>query len=359
MDIDSLYNFYNGKKVLVTGHTGFKGSWLCMLLHRMGAKLYGMSLRPEKESLYAMARVHGLMEEEAFRDIGRPHNVCVISSEWKPDVVLHLAAQPLVLESYRNPVATYGTNLMGTLNILEEIRKTPSIVSSVLITTDKVYDNKESLHPYKETDPFGGYDPYSSSKGCCEIAINSWRQSFRMEHLASARAGNVIGGGDFAENRIVPDWARALKTRTRLQVRNPNSVRPFQHVLEPLFGYLVLGKMVAEDDTLSGGWNFGPSVDEVHKVSELLELLNKGLDKEIVDPVLIEYDTKEYPHEANLLRLDITKAMTKLDWKPVWNLEDTARNVARWYGLWCMGANAYEACLRDIAEYEEGAMNDE
>ena len=349
--MDELYNFYKNKKVIVTGHTGFKGSWLVHWLHKMGAEVYGISLdSKEGRELYQTSNVRSLMKKEAFIDIGvQKEKLKLFFNEIEPDMVFHLAAQSLVLSSYVDPVGTYQTNVIGTINVLEAIRETKSIKSSIIITTDKCYENKEQYWSYRENDAFGGYDPYSSSKGCCEILISSWRRSFNMKNMASARAGNVIGGGDFAKNRIVPDWYRSFKNSTTLKLRKPNSIRPWQHVLEPLYGYLLLGMKLFTDDKYSGGWNFGPTTNEFHTVKDVIT----GFDKFHCKSVNIEYENIDTPHEANLLQLDITKAQIELGWKPVFDFEKMIELTAKWYVNYNAGKYAEPMCLNDIETFED------
>lgn len=321
--VDIFDNFYKGKRVLVTGHTGFKGSWLCIWLVELGAEVVGVGLDPysEKDN-FILSRIGSKIKADIRADICDGNRMKDIFQEFKPEIVFHLAAQPLVRLSYEIPVETYMTNVMGTINILEAIRVTDSIRVGVMITTDKCYDNKEQLTGYKEDDPFGGYDPYSSSKGACEIAIQSWRRSFfnpedygkkHFVSIASVRAGNVIGGGDWAKDRIIPDCIRALEAGQPIEIRNPKAVRPWEHVLEPLSGYLLLAKRMYEDPTgFCEGWNFGPEQQSVLNVWEvanaMLENYGKGSLKDVSDSNSL--------HEANLLMLDIKKAKTRLGWKP-------------------------------------------
>lgn len=349
--MDELCTFYKNKKVIVTGHTGFKGSWLVHWLHKMGAEVYGVSLDKEKHDLYHDACVSSRTTKEAFIDIGtQKEKLKLFFCDVKPDMVFHLAAQSLVLNSYIDPVGTYQTNVIGTINVLEAIRETNTIKSSVMITTDKCYENKEQYWSYRENDPFGGYDPYSSSKGCCEVLISSWRRSFNMKNIASARAGNVIGGGDFAKNRIVPDWYRAYMDVKALKLRNPNSIRPWQHVLEPLYGYLLLGMKLFVDDKYSGGWNFGPKPNEFYSVKNVIDELNKFNSNTIKK---VEYENLDTPHEANLLQLDITKAQMELGWKPVFDFETMIKLTAEWYIYYSGGFSAEYLCLNDIKKFEE------
>ena len=335
--IDLFNNFYKGKRVLVTGHTGFKGSWLSIWLHELGADVIGVSLDPYSErDNYVLSDVGKKIKADIRADIRDAQKMKDIFAEYKPEIVFHLAAQPLVRLSYEKPVETYETNVMGTINVLEAIRATDCVKVGVMITTDKCYDNKEQLRGYKEDDPFGGYDPYSSSKGACEIAIQSWRRSFfNPEHfekhgksIASVRAGNVIGGGDWALDRIIPDCIRALEADKQIEIRSPQSVRPWEHVLEPLSGYMLLAKMMWEHPTeYCEGWNLGPEMESVSTVwdvaTELVKNFGKGELKDCSNPNAV--------HEAQLLMLDITKAKTRLGWKPRLNMQQCLALVADWY----------------------------
>ncbi len=332
MGLRDTLNTYRGKKVLVTGHTGFKGSWLSIWLHTLGAKVVGMALDPRTgKDNFALAGVSELLEadyREDIRDLGR---VQAIFEQEQPEVVFHLAAQPLVLDSYRDPVYTYETNVMGTVNLLEACRNCPAVQAMVFITTDKCYDNKEWVYPYRENDSMGGYDPYSSSKGAAELLIDSYRNSFlrpRQKRVASVRAGNVIGGGDWSPNRIVVDLVEAIESGTSLEVRSPQAVRPWQHVLEPLSGYLLLaGKMMQSEQGYDEAWNFGPYLQSILPVSDLVERFLKqfgrGDWRDVSDP--------SRPHEAKLLMLDISKAIYRLGWRPVLTFEETVELTVDWY----------------------------
>lgn len=354
MNIDVFNNFYKGKKVLVTGHTGFKGSWLSIWLHELGAEVIGVGLEPysEKDN-FVLSGIGKKIKADIRADIRDGEKMKEIFAQYQPEIVFHLAAQPLVRLSYEIPVETYQTNVMGTINIMEAIRATESVKVGVMITTDKCYDNKEQMRGYKEDDPFGGYDPYSSSKGACEIAIQSWRRSFfnpedygKKHHvsLASVRAGNVIGGGDWAKDRIIPDCVRALEAGKPIDIRSPKAVRPWEHVLEPLSGYMLLTQKMWEHPTeYCEGWNFGPEADSVSTVWEvatkLVQSFGKGELKDVSDPNAL--------HEANLLMLDITKAKTRLGWKPRLDALQTIDLVADWYKKY-QDRNAYEICIEEI-----------
>ena len=354
---DSFNSFYKGKRVLVTGHTGFKGSWLSIWLHELGAEVVGIGLEPysEKDN-YVLSGIGKKIKADIRADIRDGQKMKEIFAEYQPEIVFHLAAQPLVRLSYEIPVETYQTNVIGTINIMEAIRATESVKVGVMITTDKCYDNKEQLRGYKEDDPFGGYDPYSSSKGACEIAIQSWRRSFfnpedygKKHHvsLASVRAGNVIGGGDWAKDRIIPDCIRALESDKPIDIRNPKAVRPWEHVLEPLSGYLLLAQKMWDNPTeFCEGWNFGPEQDSVSTVWEmagqLVQSFGKGELRDVSNPNAL--------HEAKLLMLDITKAKTRLGWKPRLDVNQTIDLVADWYKRY-KSEDVYGICVGEIEEF--------
>lgn len=349
-------NFYKGKKVLVTGHTGFKGSWLSIWLNSMGAEVIGVALDPatEKDN-FVLSGIGNKIKADIRTDIKDGEKLKEIFQEHNPEIVFHLAAQPLVRLSYEIPVETYQTNVMGTINVLEAIRQSESVKVGVMITTDKCYDNKEQIWGYREIDPMGGFDPYSSSKGATEIAISSWRNSFfnpkdykkQGKSIASVRAGNVIGGGDWALDRIIPDCIRALEKDEPIEIRSPRSIRPWQHVLEPLGGYLLLAKKMWEEPTkYCEAWNFGPRTESIADVwevaSKVIENYGKGELKDVSDPNAL--------HEAKLLMLDINKAKFKLGWEPKMNLDDTIRMTVDWYKNYHR-EDALDLCRRHISEY--------
>ncbi len=352
--IDLFDNFYKGKRVLVTGHTGFKGSWLSIWLQDLGAEVVGVGLEPysEKDN-FVLSGIGKIIKADIRADIRDGKKMKEIFKDFQPEIVFHLAAQPLVRLSYEIPVETYQTNVMGTINIMEAIRVTDSVKVAVMITTDKCYENNEQLTGYKETDPFGGYDPYSSSKGACEIAIQSWRRSFfnpqdygSRHHvsIASVRAGNVIGGGDWAKDRIIPDCIRALEAGKPIDIRSPKAVRPWEHVLEPLSGYMLLAqKMWKNPAEYCEGWNFGPEVDSVSTVwevaTELVQSFDKGELNDVSDPNAL--------HEANLLMLDISKAKTRLDWHPRFNVQECIALTADWYKKY-KTEDVYNLCINEI-----------
>ena len=351
-----MKSFYNSKRVLVTGHTGFKGSWLCEWLLALGAEVHGYSLPPPtKPSLFNQLKLAKRIKSHTIGDMRDLGALVRTMRRVKPDFVFHLAAQPLVRLSYEKPVETFDTNVMGTVNVLEAARRVGRQISVVCITTDKVYENNEKGRPFKETDPFGGYDPYSASKGACEIVISSYRRSFfgspdSSVWVASARAGNVIGGGDWAKDRIVPDAMRALAKGEAIPVRNSVSTRPWQHVLEPLGGYLALGAALAKRerfDEVCGGFNFGPDPKANRTVKELVEEMLKWREGKWID--------KTEPgavHEAGLLNLDIRKARRVLGWKPRWSFEETVKNTVLWYKAVADGESPLIATQKQIREYE-------
>ena len=351
--IDIFGNFYKGKKVLITGHTGFKGSWLSIWFQELGAEVVGVGLAPysEKDN-FVLSGIGKRIKADIRADIRDGEKMKQIFAEYQPEIVFHLAAQPLVRLSYEQPVETYQTNVMGTINIMEAIHATKSVKVGVMITTDKCYDNKEQLKGYVETDPFGGYDPYSSSKGACEIAIQSWRRSFfnpedygkkHTVSIASVRAGNVIGGGDWAKDRIIPDCIRALETTKVIDIRSPKAVRPWEHVLEPLSGYMLLAQKMWE---YCEGWNFGPEAESVLTVwevaSAIIESFGFGELKDVSDPNAF--------HEANLLMLNIEKAKIRLGWKPRLNAKECAVLTSDWYKRY-KTENVYEICLDEINKF--------
>ena len=328
----SFNNIYQGKKVLLTGHTGFKGSWMALWLKMLGAEVYGYALSPysELDNFVTCKLDKEIHHKEA--DIRDYNTLLKYFQDVQPDIAFHMAAQPLVLLSYSDPVGTFETNLMGAVNFFEAVHNTPSVKVAINITSDKCYDNKEWVWGYRENDPMGGKDPYSASKGCSELITDSYRNSFFNTptgcQIASARAGNVIGGGDWATNRIVPDYFRAVKAGDKLLVRNLHATRPWQHVLEPLSGYLNLGaSMYQGGDTYSGGWNFGPEDSSNYSVKHLIDEILK-IDQ---SGGYFSQDADEKPHEAFLLKLDISKAVNQLKWRPVLSFHETVAFTVEGY----------------------------
>lgn len=356
MDIDIFDNFYRGKRVLVTGHTGFKGSWLSIWLHELGAEVVGIGLDPatEKDN-FVLSDIGTRIKADIRADIRDGERMKEIFAQYQPEIVFHLAAQPLVRLSYDIPVETYQTNVMGTINVLEAIRATGSVRVGVMITTDKCYENREQIWGYRENEPMGGYDPYSSSKGAAELAIASWRRSFfnpekYSEHgksIASVRAGNVIGGGDWALDRIIPDCIRALEAGKPIDIRSPKAVRPWQHVLEPLGGYMLLAKKMWESPAeYCEGWNFGPRAESISTVwevaSRVIENYGSGSLRDLSDPGAL--------HEAKLLMLDISKAKFRLGWEPRMNIDRTVALTTDWYRRYAT-ETVYDLCTSQIQEY--------
>lgn len=328
-------SFWNGKKVFLTGHTGFKGSWLSVLLCNLGAELYGYSLAPlSPKSMYELCQIESILHNTELSDIRDRNSLIKAVTRFKPDIVIHMAAQSLVRNSYIDPVGTYETNVMGTVNLLEACKKVSSIKSIIVVTTDKCYENTEQIWPYREFDRLGGFDPYSNSKACCELVVEAYRNSFFPLQegigLATARAGNVIGGGDWSNDRLIPDFVRASYENKKLVIRNPGAIRPWQHVLDPLNGYLLLAENLYEGVNLqlfSGAWNFGPSESSNASVSDVLNLLS------LQNPRQVEWTSSlgDEPHEANALKLDATKARKYLGWNSRLNLHAAIKETINWY----------------------------
>lgn len=359
--MEDFNNVYKNKTVLVTGHTGFKGSWLSIWLRELGANVIGYALDPytEKDN-FVLTKLENKITD-IRGDVRDKEHLEKVFKQYKPDFVFHLAAQPLVRLSYDQPVETYEVNVMGTINVMECIRKTPETKVGIMITTDKCYENKEQIWGYRENEAFGGYDPYSSSKGAAEIAINSWRNSFfnpkdyekHKKSIASVRAGNVIGGGDWSLDRIIPDCIRALEKDEAISIRNPKAIRPWEHVLEPLSGYLLLGqKMYEEPSKYCEGWNFGPNLDSIVPVWEIGEKIIKyfGSGK-------LQDNSKEGElHEAKLLVLDITKVRFNLGWKPRWDIDKAIEKTVEWYKKYS-NEDVYELCTKQIEEFINNKKN--
>lgn len=346
--------FWNGKRVFLTGHTGFKGSWLALWLRRLGAHVYGYSLAPPTEpNLFSLAHVEeGLIHQTAdIRDAGA---LATAVHEFKPDIVLHLAAQSILRLSYDEPVETYGTNVMGTVNVLEAVRKSPSVQVALVITTDKCYENREQIWPYRETDAMGGHDPYSSSKGCAELVVSAYGRSYfnkGQSIVASARAGNVIGGGDWAKDRLMTDLVDSLIHNQKLIIRSPHSIRPWQHVLEPLSGYLrAVEHLWAKRPQGPECWNFGPDTESDARVLDVAQEVCRLWDSKIGIEVIADPQRR---HEANLLRLDSSKARLELGWRPRLSLGQTLAMTVDWHKANLAGANMLRFTYAQIEAYEE------
>jgi len=349
-------NFWLGKKVLITGHTGFKGSWLCIWLIKMGAEVYGISLEnTTSPNIFNEVKIDRLIDNNIFdiRDKVRLEKKLI---DIKPDIIFHMAAQPLVLDSYLNPLKTWETNVMGTYNLLNSLRNNPKRCACIIITTDKVYKNNDNQSFFKESDPLGGFDPYSSSKAACEIAVQSFRSSFCGElahqnnHLfiSTVRSGNVIGGGDWSKNRIVPDIIQSIVSKKSIILRKPNSVRPWQHVLDPLRGYLILAqKLFTEGKYYATSFNFGPQKESNKSVLELVTVANKFFK---INLEIKKEDLNLY--ESNFLALDISKAKKILDWEPIWDFNEAVEKTFKWYKNYYQNPNmTYEYCKNDLKEY--------
>ncbi len=348
--------FWSGKTVLLTGHTGFKGSWLSLWLQTMGAEVTGYALQPPTNpSLFEVAHVAQGMNS-IIGDIRDGAALAKAMREAAPDIVIHMAAQPLVRRSYLDPVETYSTNVMGTVHLLEAVRQTQSVHAVVNVTSDKCYENKEWVWGYREGEPMGGFDPYSNSKGCAELVTSAYRNSFfnplkYCEHhvaLASGRAGNVIGGGDWAEDRLIPDILRAISAGCPVIIRNPHAIRPWQHVLEPLSGYLQLAQKLYEDGVaFAEGWNFGPNDEDAQPVQWIVEQLTQQWS----EGASWQLDQADHPHEARYLKLDCSKAKMRLDWQPRWNLTHTLEMIIAWQRAYMTKEDMKVKTLEQIGAY--------
>ncbi len=348
--------FWRGKRVFLTGHTGFKGGWLSLWLQTLGAEVAGYSLAPPTTpSLFEAASVASGMRS-LLGDVRDLSGVKAAMAECKPEIVIHMAAQSLVRVSYADPILTYLTNVMGTANVLEAVRETPSVSAALVVTSDKCYENRNSPHGYRESDPLGGHDPYSSSKACAELVVGSFRSSFfesqrgddRPVAVASARAGNVIGGGDWAQDRLIPDIVKAFSEGNVLKIRNPQATRPWQHVLEPLRGYLMLAQKLCENGpAFAGAWNFGPDDSDIQPVRWIVEKIAAQWG----ESSRWEVDDSEQPHEAKMLHLDSSKAKQQLGWRPSLRLSDALSMTIEWYQHFLSGQNAREKCLEQISAY--------
>lgn len=343
--------FYENKKVLVTGHTGFKGSWLCEILLNMGADVTGYSLNPPTEpNLFNLTKLENRMKS-IIGDIRNLDHLKNVFEDTQPEIVFHLAAQPIVLDSYKDPVYTYETNVIGTVNILECIRFNRCVKSFLNVTTDKVYQNNEWEWGYRENDRLCGYDPYSNSKSCSELVTHSYKQSFFQDRaiaISTARAGNVIGGGDFAPERIVPDCVRAMQEGKRIIVRNPNSTRPYQHVLEPLFSYLEIAEMQYKDKAkYEGNYNIGPDDCDCITTGELATIFCKKWG----ESATWESMQKDGPHEANFLKLDCSKMKAVYGWKPTWHVEEAIKMTVEWAKAYLEGTNIQSVMNEQIKSF--------
>jgi CDP-glucose 4,6-dehydratase len=347
-------SFWKGKKVFLTGHTGFKGSWLSLWLQNMGALVKGYSLDVNtKPALFTQANVAAEMESE-IGDIRNLEKLTKSMVSFSPDILIHMAAQPLVRLSYQEPVDTYTTNVIGTVNVLEAARKCSNLKAIVSVTTDKCYENKEWEWGYRENEAMGGHDPYSSSKGCAELVTSAYRRSFFSSEdtasLASARAGNVIGGGDWAEDRLIPDILNAFEKSEPVVIRNPLSTRPWQHVLEPLSGYLVLAQeLYINGDEFAEGWNFGPNDEDCKPVNWILDRMVTYWGND----ASWSLDKNNNPHEAGFLKLDCSKASNRLKWNPKWNLQLTLKSIVDWHQIYSNGGDIKKQCLKEINTYSK------
>ena len=351
-------SFWKNRRVFITGHTGFKGSWMCLWLHSLGAKITGYALNPPtKPSLYELCKIDGLVQS-TIADVRDGESLTRVMRSAEPEIVIHMAAQPLVRDSYKIPVDTYAINVMGTVNLFESVRKAKSVRAVVNITTDKCYENKEWVWGYREDEPLGGYDPYSSSKACSELVTTAYRRSFfnpedygkHGKGIASARAGNVIGGGDWATDRLIPDCIRALLEKRTIIIRNPHAIRPWQHVLEPLSGYLLLAQKLGEDGAaFSSAWNFGPHENDAKPVEWLVREICKRWGEKASCRV---YKGK-HPHEARYLKLDCSKARTELGWNPKWDMERALENIIEWTRVYQKKGDLRKTCFSQIEAYME------
>lgn len=350
-------NIYKGKRVFVTGHTGFKGSWLALWLTRLGAEVCGYSLAPNTTpSMFEELKIKDKISKSIIGNILDTEKLEKTMEEFQPDIVFHLAAQPIVRLSYKEPKMTYETNVIGTLNVLESARKCKSVKAFVNVTTDKCYENKEVNRGYKEDEPMGGYDMYSSSKGCVEIMSSSFRRSFLQEDgtyaMATARAGNVIGGGDWAEDRLIPDCVRYINAGEKIEIRNPIAVRPWQHVLEPLSGYLLLGqKLLEEGKKYAEGFNFGPKEESILRVADVAQKVCEYYGK---GEVVVQ--KRDDLHEANLLMLNIEKAEKVLGWTPTYTADEAVKKSVEWYKhFYAKDTNMFDFTMSQIKDYEDNA----
>ena len=345
-------DFWSGKRVLLTGHTGFKGGWASLMLTMLGAKVHGLSLPPTEDSVfYKSVGIENRIAGSTYSDITSYQSCLDVMEEFKPDIILHMAAQALVRFSYSNPLETYMVNVIGVANLLEAARKVETVKIIVNVTTDKCYKNKEWVWPYRENEALGGHDPYSSSKACAEIISAAYRDSFFANNgvqLATARAGNVIGGGDWSKDRLIPDILRSLEANEIISIRSPSSIRPWQHVLEPVTGYILLAQKLGEkQDVFSEAWNFGPEENDCWSVGEIVTHVSEIAQKGSWDtPAIIQ------PHEASLLKLDSSKAKASLGWVPRWKVSEALKKTIEWYQKFLSGDDMYEFSVTQIMEYQ-------
>ena len=353
--MEKLKNFWQNKKVFITGHTGFKGTWLCIILNHLSAKISGYSLKPINNSLFTKSKIEKKIFSNNYSDIKNISKLKKELKRFKPEIIFHLAAQPLVLESYKDPINTFETNIYGTLNLLESIRKIKSIKSVVIVTTDKVYKINKKKDIYEEQDELGGLDPYSASKVGTEIILNSYIKSFFMNtplknKISSARSGNVIGGGDFSKNRLVPDIIKSINNKKKVIIRNPNHIRPWQHVLEPLLGYLTLAEKqyvnkLSNKNIINHTWNFGPNKKNFKSVLNIVNYMKKKKNFKYIIK-------KDYIYtETNSLKLNSLKAKIELNWMGKWNLKQALEKTMEWNDLVKNGSSVKNVCVNQFLEY--------
>ncbi len=348
----NLKKFWRNKKVFITGHTGFKGAWLCIFMNLLGAKVYGYSLSPRKKSLFNQAGCRKFLKKNIYANIQNNEVLKNQILKIKPEILFHLAAQPLVIKSFQDPLETFKTNVMGTTNVLNIIKQKKFLKSGVIVTTDKVYQIKKNNKTYFEEDTLGGIDPYSSSKVCAEIITNSFNQTFYKNNflknrISTARSGNVIGGGDYSEDRLVPDIIEAINKNKILVIRNPQNIRPWQHVIEPLIGYMKLAELQFKSKIThkNAAWNFGPNKSSFKKVIEIVNYIKRN------NKLLIKNQKKQTFFETKILKLNSNKAKKYLKWKPSWNLNRSIDSVLEWNKLYKKTKNAKQICERQIINY--------